>query len=83
MEQFILDLLKKIVTNPDSVVVAKTEDDFQIRYEITLADEDYGRVIGKGGKTINAIRNIAMLFKHNHENSEKRLYINLVDNRPR
>lgn len=82
MEEFVTLLIKKIVTKPDSVEIARTEDDYQIRLDVTVADEDFGKVIGKGGRTINSIRTIFNLYRHNHESdaSNKRVYINLVEN---
>lgn len=84
MEEFVTLLIKKIVTNPDSVEITRTEDDYQIRLDVTVASEDFGKVIGKGGRTINSIRTIFNLYKHNHDHdsdiSNKRVYINLVEN---
>ena len=51
-------LVKRIVTNIDAVSVEekKVEDTYMIN--ITVSEEDIGRVIGKDGKMINAIRTI-------------------------
>ena len=43
----------------DSVVVEELEEDGDLIYEITVAEGDLGRVIGKGGRVANAIRTIA------------------------
>jgi predicted RNA-binding protein YlqC (UPF0109 family) len=57
------DLLHFIVTalveDPEAVEVEELEEDGDLIYEITVADEDLGRVIGKGGRVANAIRAVA------------------------
>jgi len=41
------------------VEVEELEEDGDLVYEISVADGDLGRVIGKGGRVANAIRTIA------------------------
>jgi predicted RNA-binding protein YlqC (UPF0109 family) len=52
-------LVKALVEEPEAVVVEELEEDGDLVYEITVADGDLGRVIGKGGRVANAIRTIA------------------------
>jgi predicted RNA-binding protein YlqC (UPF0109 family) len=53
-------LVKKLVTKPDDVKVTEDRSDAgAILINIKVADDDIGRVIGKKGSTINAIRHIA------------------------
>jgi uncharacterized protein len=52
-------LVRALVDDPEAVVVEELEEDGALVYEITVADEDLGRVIGKGGRVANAIRTIA------------------------
>jgi uncharacterized protein len=52
-------LVKALVEDPGAVVVEELEEDGDLVYEITVADDDLGRVIGKGGRVANAIRTIA------------------------
>jgi predicted RNA-binding protein YlqC (UPF0109 family) len=52
-------LVKSLVEDPAAVVVEELEEDGDLVYEITVAEEDLGRVIGKGGRVANAIRTIA------------------------
>jgi predicted RNA-binding protein YlqC (UPF0109 family) len=52
-------LVKALVEDPAAVVVEELEEDGDLVYEITVADADLGRVIGKGGRVANAIRTIA------------------------
>ncbi len=52
-------LTKALVEHPDEVVVEELEEDGDLVYEITVAEDDLGRVIGKGGRVANAIRSVA------------------------
>jgi predicted RNA-binding protein YlqC (UPF0109 family) len=52
-------LVRSLVEDPGAVVVEEMEEDGDLVYEITVAEDDLGRVIGKGGRDANAIRTIA------------------------
>ena len=52
-------LVRALVEEPDEVEVEEMEEDGDLVYEISVADGDLGRVIGKGGRVANAIRTIA------------------------
>jgi uncharacterized protein len=59
MTELLEFLVKALVEEPEAVVVEELEEDGDLVYEITVADGDLGRVIGKGGRVANAIRAIA------------------------
>jgi uncharacterized protein len=61
-------IVKAIVSNPEAVKVAMVEGERTHRVELTLAAEDVGKVIGRGGRNIDAIRSVvrAAALK-NHE----------------
>ncbi|MGB7686321.1 MAG: KH domain-containing protein [Solirubrobacterales bacterium] len=59
MTELLEFLVKALVEDPSAVVVEELEEDGDLVYEITVADADLGRVIGKGGRVANAIRTIA------------------------
>jgi predicted RNA-binding protein YlqC (UPF0109 family) len=52
-------LVRALVEDPDAVEVEELEEDGDLIYEISVAEDDLGRVIGKGGRVANAIRTIA------------------------
>jgi predicted RNA-binding protein YlqC (UPF0109 family) len=52
-------LVKALVEEPDAVEVEELEEDGDLIYEISVAEGDLGRVIGKGGRVANAIRTVA------------------------
>jgi uncharacterized protein len=49
---------KALVNAPDQVIVDQFEEDGEIVVELEVAEEDMGRVIGKGGKLARAMRNL-------------------------
>ena len=51
-------VVKQIVDNPDGVSVAQSETDGGIRLDVSVADGDMGRVIGKRGRVASAIRTV-------------------------
>jgi hypothetical protein len=59
MTELLEFLVKSLVEDPEAVVVEELEEDGDLVYEISVAEEDLGRVIGKGGRVANAIRTIA------------------------
>jgi hypothetical protein len=51
-------LSKGLVDKPDEVQVELVEERNANVYEIEVADEDLGKIIGRGGKTARAIRQV-------------------------
>lgn len=58
MKELIEYLVKSLVIDENAVVVTETEDNGEIVYRVTVAEDDMGRVIGKGGKVASSIRAI-------------------------
>ncbi|MCR4818185.1 MAG: KH domain-containing protein [Fretibacterium sp.] len=52
-------VVKHLVTQPDAVSVESSDEDGGAKVMIRVAHEDVGRIIGKRGATINAIRLLA------------------------
>jgi uncharacterized protein len=52
-------LARALVDNPDEVSVESfEEDDGTLVYELRVADDDVGKVIGRSGRTVNALRTV-------------------------
>jgi predicted RNA-binding protein YlqC (UPF0109 family) len=50
-------LARALVDDPDAVTVESfEEDDGTLIYEVTVAEDDTGKIIGRSGRTINALR---------------------------
>lgn len=60
IKQLVEDMVKNIVDNPDSVIVALSEVSKVVVINIKPHPEDIGKVIGKSGKNVDAIRVIMM-----------------------
>ena len=75
MEDLILYIVKALVKNPDQVTVTEGEEqDGVTTYNLTVAEEDKGYVIGKQGKVAKAIRAIVKTAAIK-ENKKVRVYI--------
>ena len=58
MRDLVEIIAKSLVDNPDKVVVTETTDENAINIELTVAPEDMGKVIGKGGRIAKSIRTV-------------------------
>ncbi|MCR5632136.1 MAG: KH domain-containing protein [Eubacterium sp.] len=58
MKDLVEIIAKSLVDNPDKVVVTETTDENAINIELTVAPEDMGKVIGKGGRIAKSIRTV-------------------------
>ena len=58
MNQLLEDIVKAIVDKPDEVKVTLVEGDSTEIYELTVGDGDLGKVIGKKGRNVSAIRTL-------------------------
>jgi predicted RNA-binding protein YlqC (UPF0109 family) len=52
-------LVRALVEQPDKVEVEEFEEDGDLVLEVSVAEDDLGRVIGRGGRIANAIRTVA------------------------
>ena len=66
-------IIKKIVSDPESVSVKEFETDEEntIKIEVLISSDDMGRVIGKDGKIINSIRTIVQASSSLTEENKK------------
>jgi len=69
-------VLKNITTHPDDVVIDEGSEDDMVVYTITVHPDDMGRVIGKSGKVINAIRTLVRVAA---VRTQQRVRVNLAD----
>jgi predicted RNA-binding protein YlqC (UPF0109 family) len=70
-------LARALVDEPDEVSVEQfEEDDGTIVLELAVAEDDYGKVIGRSGRTANALRTVvkAAAVKEN-----RRVIVDIVD----
>ena len=58
MKDIVEQIAKALVDQPDTVDVREVEDEQTTVYELRVAKEDLGKVIGKSGRTAKALRTI-------------------------
>lgn len=58
MKQMLINIAKAIVEKPDEVVVNEREDGDTVYLELSVSEEDMGKVIGKQGRIAKAIRTV-------------------------
>ena len=79
MNDLLTTILQNITTKPDAVQISmETEGDVDV-YTIKVDPEDVGRVIGKSGKVIRAIRSLAHVSA---VQQQKRVRVHLDDGGP-
>jgi len=69
-------LVKSLVKNPDEVFITELEKEGALILELKVSSADRGRVIGKNGKTIKAIRKVISAAS---SGSERRVVVELVE----
>jgi predicted RNA-binding protein YlqC (UPF0109 family) len=70
-------LARGLVESPDDVHVTEVqEDDGSVVLELSVADDDYGNVIGRGGRTASALRTV---IKSAAARDRRRVFVDIVD----
>jgi predicted RNA-binding protein YlqC (UPF0109 family) len=59
MRDLVEFLVRALVDEPEAVSVEEFDEEGDLVLEVTVADDDLGRVIGRGGRIANAIRTVA------------------------
>ncbi len=77
MKELLEYLARALVDEPESVRVDEfEEDDGTIVLELTVAEDDYGKVIGRGGRTAAALRTVV---KAAAVKEQRRVLLDIVD----
>jgi uncharacterized protein len=70
-------LAKGLVEHPDAVQVTEIEeDDGTIVLELSVDEDDYGSIIGRGGRTATALRTVV---KAAAVKEQRRVFVDIVD----
>ena len=69
MKELVETLVKALVKNPDAVTVSLVQKGNLEIYQVHVAPEDMGKVIGRKGRIANAIRTVvkAGALRENHK----------------
>ncbi len=77
MRELLEFLARSLGDDPASVVVEQfDDDDGTVVLELTVGEDDYGKVIGRGGRTANALRTV---LKAAAVREERRVLVDIVD----
>jgi uncharacterized protein len=60
MQEFLEYVVKGLVQKPEAVTVTPVEREGMTVYELRLDPDDVGKIIGRQGVTINAIRSLVL-----------------------
>ena len=77
MDKLLIDMVKAIVDKPDEVSVNVNESDSTKIYELAVGEGDLGKVIGKKGKNVNALRII--LSAATAKEGDKRAILEVIE----
>lgn len=69
-------LARRLVENPDAVSVDEIEEDGTVIIRLTVAPEDLGRVIGRGGRIARALRT---LVRASAAHADRRVLLEIVE----
>ncbi len=77
MEDLLEYLVRSLVDEPDEVSVERVEeDDGTVVLELRVAEDDAGKVIGRGGRTVAALRTVMKAVAVRHD---CRVLVDVVD----
>ena len=76
MRELVEFLVRALVEDPDAVEVEEFDEDGDLVLEVTVADDDLGRVIGRGGRIANAIRTVARAAG---SRGDRRVIVDILD----
>jgi predicted RNA-binding protein YlqC (UPF0109 family) len=77
LEDLLEFLARSLVDNPDEVSVEGfEEDDGTIVLEVHVAEDDVGKVIGRGGRTVSSLRTVMRAVA---SRQDERVLVDVVD----
>jgi predicted RNA-binding protein YlqC (UPF0109 family) len=77
VQELLIYLAQGLVDEPEEVTVERfEEDDGTVVLELAVARDDYGKVIGRGGRTAQALRTVVRAAA---AEDKRRVVIDIVD----
>jgi predicted RNA-binding protein YlqC (UPF0109 family) len=77
LKELLAYLARTLVDRPEEVAVEEfEEDDGTLVFELSVAEDDYGKVIGRGGRTANALRLVVKAAAARHD---RRVLVDIVE----
>jgi len=75
MKELVELLVRALVDHPDRVQVREVAGDKSVTYEVSVAPEDLGKVIGKQGRIANALRTT---LKAAASKADRKAYLEII-----
>jgi predicted RNA-binding protein YlqC (UPF0109 family) len=76
MKDLLEYLARGLVEHPDAVTVREIQEDGATILELSVDEDDYGNVIGRGGRTAAALRTVV---KSAAARQGRRVFVDIVD----
>lgn len=77
MKELLEYLARGLVEHPDAVEVTEVEeDDGTVVLELSVDEDDYGSIIGRGGRTAMALRTVVKVAA---VKEQRRVFVDIVD----
>jgi predicted RNA-binding protein YlqC (UPF0109 family) len=76
MKELLEYLARGLVEQPDAVHVNEVEENGVTVLELSVGEDDYGNVIGRGGRTASALRAV---IKSAGAKRNRRVFVDIVD----
>jgi predicted RNA-binding protein YlqC (UPF0109 family) len=76
MKEAVERIVKALVSDTDAVEVSEHADGKNVRIELRVAESDMGRIIGREGRTVKAIRSLLYVAGQKHG---KRFMLDLIE----
>ncbi len=76
MKEAVEKIVKALVAEPGNAIVAETGDGKTVRISVRVGDGEMGRLIGREGRTVKAIRSLLYFAGQKHG---KRYHLDLVE----
>ena len=77
MKELLEYLARGLVERPEEARVNEVQEDSATLLELSVADDDYGNVIGRGGRTASALRAV---IKSAGSKRGRRVFVDIVEN---
>ena len=78
VKEFISFVVGRLAERPDAAVLHDESDAGSLRYRVEVARPDVGRIIGRGGTTIAAVRSLLAAVAARHG---QRVFLDVVERR--
>jgi len=71
MKELVEYLVKSLADHPEEILLVEHEEEETVFMELRMGTEDVGKIIGKNGNTINAIRTVVQAAASSHKRRVK------------